>query len=87
MSARRSFAVACLGVFVAALCGGCARVMLVHDVSSTPDGRRVDVVGSVYQKEFLAGTSAISPRRWVCLRDAGGHLHCRMDASALPLRE
>lgn len=87
MTTARRFVIACFTTLLASLSSGCASMTLVHDVSSTPDGRRVDVVGSVYTKEFFGGTSAIGPRRWVCLRDAAGHLQCRLDTSELPMRE
>jgi hypothetical protein len=65
----------------------CGSVTWVNDVSTTPDGSRVDVVGAQFEKQVFGPPEFATPIRWICLRAVDGHLACREDASVLPQME
>lgn len=72
-----------LSAMLALLASGCASVTWVNDVSSSPDGRMVTVVGAEFQAGF-GGWTAKRPLTWNCLRNEAGQLSCRPDATELP---
>jgi hypothetical protein len=55
----------------------------IWDVSTSPDGRRVEVVGAVVN-QFNNPPTAVKPLRWVCLRGTDDRLNCQQDTSTLP---
>jgi len=54
----------------------------VWDVTASPDGRRVEVVGAEVNQ--ISAPIVIKPLRWVCLRDTDDRLTCQVDPSVLP---
>jgi hypothetical protein len=64
--------------------GGCSTVTWVNDISTTPDGNRVDVVGAQYQIDVFGDISPDKPVRWVCSRNEQGRLSCKPDTTDLP---
>jgi hypothetical protein len=60
---------------------GCTRHTVgVSAISTSPDGQRVVVVGTVNE-----GDKPIRPLRWLCVRKDLGKLRCQPDETSLPL--
>lgn len=73
---------------VLSMLSACGNMTYVHDLTTTPNGARVDVVGAEYHKDFLFGTiEVVTAKRWICLRNAQGRIACQRDESALPMAE
>jgi hypothetical protein len=62
---------------------GCAKTSWINDISVSPDGKRIDVVGAQMQ-QFYGGWIVKKPLRWVCIRDASGTLKCDYMSQQLP---
>jgi hypothetical protein len=62
---------------------GCARTTWINDITVSPDGSRIDVVGA-QMKQFFGGWIVDRPLRWVCMRNAVGILECNFMAQELP---
>ncbi|MCP4678285.1 MAG: hypothetical protein GY854_22785 [Deltaproteobacteria bacterium] len=62
---------------------GCATASWINDISVSPDGKRIDVVGA-QMKQTYGGWYVNKPLRWVCVRDEAGALQCRHMTKDLP---
>ena len=62
---------------------GCAKTSWINDISVSPDGKRIDVVGAQMQ-QFYGGWVVKKPLRWVCTRDQAGRLGCQYMSQDLP---
>ncbi len=63
---------------------GCGTVTWVNDVTTTPDGQVVTVVGGEYS---TFSKTVVRPVRWTCQRGANRQLVCAPDATPLPQPE
>ncbi len=72
------FAVALVGMLT-----GCVKASWINDISVSPDGNRVDVVGA-QMKRLYGGWIVDKPLRWVCVRDGSGALTCQHMTKELP---
>ena len=67
---------------------GCISGAWVNGISTSPDGKVVEVVGASYNKDMLtAELSVHQPYRWTCVRAANGILSCKRINTQLPRKE
>jgi hypothetical protein len=70
-------------LMVTGVLSGCATTSWINDITVSPDGNRIDVVGAKMQ-QFYGGWIVTKPLRWICIRNAAGILECNYMTKELP---
>jgi hypothetical protein len=63
---------------------GCGTVVWINDVTASPDGKSVIVVGAQYRKHAFSPPTAEKGIRWICRRGGSEVLICHRDDSEHP---
>ena len=75
-------------VLAALSLSGCISGAWVNGVSTSPDGKVLEVVGASYDKNLLTWELSVHhPYRWTCVRAANGILSCKRNNTQLPRKE